>query len=298
MDGGAFIRELCIALEHRWKPEELFLLFTAYFDEADTHGRAPHMVMAALLGQARQWELFRRRLGTMQRTERFSIFHATEFKASTGEFKGWDDTKGAGLIHSLAELVRDTLTEGVTAHLEHERYIKEYRQSYTPKGIALDSQYGLCFRMILAHLLSILMETGNKHKLHIVVERGHRNALNTERIFNEIKETQKTRGVEILGDWTLAKKEEAAPLMVADFLAHSFAMMKRPGGMGIQGYAEVTPEPNKGEAGLTFLELGPNSLPELKLQMQRDHLARRAYNRSQKAAATLTASVSSAQKGA
>ena len=52
MDGGGFIRELCLALEHRWEPEELFLLFTAYFDEADTHGGAPTIIMAAFLGAA------------------------------------------------------------------------------------------------------------------------------------------------------------------------------------------------------------------------------------------------------
>jgi hypothetical protein len=52
MDGGGFIRELCVALEHRWKPEELFLLYTAYFDESDTHGRQPNMIMAAFLGHA------------------------------------------------------------------------------------------------------------------------------------------------------------------------------------------------------------------------------------------------------
>ena len=36
MDGGSFIRELCIALEHRWNPDAIFMLFTAYLDEADT----------------------------------------------------------------------------------------------------------------------------------------------------------------------------------------------------------------------------------------------------------------------
>lgn len=29
-----FIGELCIALAHRWDPERLFVIFTAYIDEA------------------------------------------------------------------------------------------------------------------------------------------------------------------------------------------------------------------------------------------------------------------------
>jgi hypothetical protein len=38
------------------------LLYTAYFDEADTHGPSPTVIMACFLGHARQWELFGRRL--------------------------------------------------------------------------------------------------------------------------------------------------------------------------------------------------------------------------------------------
>jgi hypothetical protein len=178
--------------------------------------------------------------------------------------------------------VRDELTEGVTTHLEHERYIEEYRNSPTPKGLALDSQYGICFRVLLAHIAALLIATGKNHKLHIVVERGHRNAKNTERVFNEMKETLKTRGIELLGTWTLAAKEEALPLMAADFLAHTYALMRRPGGMGVSGYADVTPEPKRNEAGLTFLELKPNALSDLKLQMQKDRYARQAYVRRQR----------------
>jgi hypothetical protein len=64
------------------------MIFTAYFDEADTHGAAPHMIMAGLMGSARQWQLFMRRLRQMQREDGFNIFHATEFKHRAGEFAG------------------------------------------------------------------------------------------------------------------------------------------------------------------------------------------------------------------
>lgn len=37
--------------------EHLFLLFTPYFDEGNTHGPAPDMVMAGFMVSARGWEL-------------------------------------------------------------------------------------------------------------------------------------------------------------------------------------------------------------------------------------------------
>ena len=40
MGRASFIRELCIALEHRYEPDALFLIFTAYFDESDTRSVA------------------------------------------------------------------------------------------------------------------------------------------------------------------------------------------------------------------------------------------------------------------
>jgi hypothetical protein len=75
------------------------VLYTAYFDEADTHGSAPTVIMASFLGTARQWELLGRRLGGFQHRYGFTIFHATEFKNKTGEFSGWSDTKCMDLVY-------------------------------------------------------------------------------------------------------------------------------------------------------------------------------------------------------
>ena len=161
MDGSGFIRELCVALEHRWNPGALFLLFTAYFDEADTHGPLPDMVMAAFLGEAREWQLFQRRLRNLQDKERFDIFHGKEIRS-------YGSAKGMKIVHGLTELVRDTLTEGVCMQLPYDRYLTEYRQSVTPKGISLDSQYGVCFRILLSHIVNLLTAKDRKHRLHML----------------------------------------------------------------------------------------------------------------------------------
>jgi hypothetical protein len=277
MDGGGFIRELCVALEHRWKPEEAFLLFTAYFDESDTHGQAPTIIMSAFLGHARQWEIFDRKLRVLQKRENFSIFHGKEITASAGEFSGWSAGEIMNVVNILADLVRDELEAGFSIHLEHDRYIREYRNSFTPKGIALDSQYGVCFRTLMATIVNKLLATGKKHRLHIVLERGHPNALNCERIFHNVKQILAAKGVQLLGTFTIAAKEEAPPLMVADFLAYTYRMMRAPGGVGLDGYPEAVPK--KGQAGLTFLDFPDDYLAQLKLQMQQDRLAVRAWRK-------------------
>ena len=247
------------------------MLYTAYFDEADTHGPTPTIIMAGFLGTARQWELFDRRLRALQRRDGFTIFHVAEFKGKSGEFAGWRDSKCAKLVRDLTVLVRDTLTEGLTVHLEHQRYMTEYRAPPIPKKMTLDSQYGVCFRSCMHQILKILMTGGKPHRVDVVIERGHRNAGDTVRIFEDLKlRLKQRRGLDLLGNITIAKKEDRAPLMVADFLASTYSMMRASQARGEIDYAAVTPDPLKRQAGLTFLELLPDALRQLKADFEAD----------------------------
>jgi hypothetical protein len=248
------------------------LLYTAHFDEADTHGPAPTIIMAGFLGSAPQWEMFGRRLRGLQRRDGFSIFHANEFKAKTGEFAGWDDAKCMKLVNDLTELVRDNLTEGLTVHLERDRYLNEYRASPIPKKMTLDSQYGVCFRACMRQLLEIIWRNGKRHRLDIVIEDGHQNVKDCVRIFDDLKWRLKVRrGIDgLLGKMMIAKKRQSAPLMVADFLASSYSMMRASAQSGGLDYVHETPEPPKRQAGLTFLELLPDALRQLKADFEAD----------------------------
>src|SRR5271170_2945242 len=271
MDGG-FVRELCLALEHHWEPELPFLLFTAYFDESDTHGTSPTVIMAAFLANARQWELFGRKMRSLQRREGFTIFHTKDFRALRGEFEGWSAQKCTRLLNDLAVAIRDHLMEGVTIALPRALYEDEYRGGPipVPKGMRLDSQYGLCFRTCLHQLIRIVTADKRRHKLHIVIENGHKNVGDACRVFREIKKEYAEFGFNILGDIVVAEKKERLELMVADFQAHashiSEILLKR----GQPGYFEMataihgeTPPP-RGQAALTRIELTPGSLRAIK----------------------------------
>ncbi len=264
MSHGGFIGDLCVALAHRWDPERLFVIFTAYFDEADTHGPAPTIIMAGFLGHAYQWRRFETKLARLQARDAFTVFHAKEFKAKSGEFHGWTDEKCSRLINNLTELVAHDLSEGLTVALEHGRYVNEYRAPPIPKKMNLDSQYGVCFRACLTHLADIMKARGYKDTLHIVIERGHTNVWDCERIFNDLKMRYRRAGANFLGSFTVETKENCTPLMMGDFLAAFYSMLRAQHPQGMQIYAKHAPEPSKGEAGLTFLELLPDALHNLK----------------------------------
>ena len=93
------------------------LLYTAYLDEADTHGPAPTIIMAGVLGTTRQWVIFSRRLHRLQTSYGFSVFHTSEFKSRSGEFRGWSNAKRYQLVEELTVLVLSVVRVFGTASL-------------------------------------------------------------------------------------------------------------------------------------------------------------------------------------
>ena len=283
----SFVRELCIALEHRWEPERLFVIFTAYFDESGTHGGSegsPAVTMAGFVGTGRQWELFGRRLNGLKSKYGFKIFHANHLKGKKGEFKGWSDAKGMGLINDLTELIRDAKIHGVSMSLDKARYQKEYRDKPRPKKMPLDSSYGLCFRACLSDITHTIQKGARRHNLHIVLEHGHPNVRDACRVFDEIKGDLKDLGIELLGEITVAKKTERELLMVADFLAHSQFMIDADERLGKKPYPDhVGPLPDN-QSNWSHLDFQPDAFDELKANWERGRLRKIEEWRAAKAA--------------
>jgi hypothetical protein len=94
--------------------------------------------------------------------------------------------------------------------LEHGRYLNEYRnQPFTPK-MQSDSQFGLCFRMLLKHLLRVIAEPVKKATsfdelpiLHVVVEDGHKNVGVARTIFGQFQRRFNVYGGNVLGGVTI-----------------------------------------------------------------------------------------------
>jgi hypothetical protein len=130
----------------------------------------------------------------------------------------------------------------------------------------LDSQYGVCFRACLYRLIEILAEDKKNHKLHVVIENGHRNVGDAVRIFSEMKAEFAAIGFNILGTVTVAKKTECWPLMIADFQAHASHLSETRLKADQPGYFQMTRgvRPRRGEAALTQIEHSAESLRALK----------------------------------
>lgn len=226
-----FIGNLCIALAHRWEPERIsVLIYTGYFDESGTHDGSPVTVMGGIMANARQWARFDAAFVRTKKKYGFSVFHTKQFKRRAGAFKGWPNEKCVALTLTLAHITHDAFTESVAMALDNSDYERDYKLGEAPRKVRLDTKYGLCFRNCLYHFAITVLKRRYKNKLpslHIVLEAGHRNFGDAERIFNEVKAELDALGANILRTITKAAKDECDPLMMADFVAHSTYVMER-----------------------------------------------------------------------
>ena len=230
-----FIRELCIAQAHRWESGRLFMILTAYMDESGTHDGSHATIMGAFLGSARQWSAFQRRLDSIRSQYGFRIFHAKDFKAKKGEFVGWSDAKCSGLVSDLVDVLSENLMAGITTEIPRDAYSAHYRTGEPTGKVRLDTEYGLAFRACLSHAVFEAKRRLGHHKkfhatkLHVVLEKGAANSGDAQRVFFEIQDQLEAMGIPLLATFTLAKKEQALPLMVADFLAYAVFTATRDG---------------------------------------------------------------------
>jgi hypothetical protein len=115
-------------------------------------------------------------------------------------------------------------------------------------------------------LINQLTAENKKHKLHIVIEHGHKNVGDASRVFDELKTDCLLKGVSLLGTITITRKIECLPLMVADFLAHAHYLSEARVRIGLPSYYEMPgiKPPKRGRANLTQIEVTVESLHGLK----------------------------------
>jgi hypothetical protein len=264
------IRELCFALAHRWEPERLFMfVFTGYLDESGTHGGSPITVTGGLLARAEQWERFEDGFAKLQEQHGFRVWHSKKFRNRKGDFKGWTNVQLSNLYWDLAYLTNHDLTEAVTMTLKNDDFENIYRCEPKPKKVRFDSKYGFCFRVCLYHFMNEVLKRQHRKKvppLHIVLEAGHNNFGDAERIFLDVKKDLERHGSYMLRTITKADKDSCGQLMMADFAAHGKYLLQQKNPLHMQQRGAVAKIP-KGMTPVSDLESTPENLAEMRARV-------------------------------
>jgi hypothetical protein len=129
-------------------------------------------------------------------------------------------------LTDAAKLGLANLEFGFTIILREADYQTHYIGSYRPKEVPLDSRYGLCFRYCLGLISDLSIQSFKKSDLdiHFVLESGHPNWTDADRIFNRVKKSRiehEQHIVTALRTLTTADKADFPGLQMADAVAYS-----------------------------------------------------------------------------
>ncbi|RUX32026.1 DUF3800 domain-containing protein [Mesorhizobium sp. M7A.F.Ca.US.011.01.1.1] len=198
------------------------MVMTAHFDESGTHGaEATNTVVAGFLGDVDQWGTYETDLAALLSEFDIKRFHAKKYRAKQGEFAGWEKEKRSSFACRFFPLIDRYLALGISAGFRRDDYASFYRNPAPARGIRLDSEYGLCFRVCLLWAISFLTSKRTEWPLNIVMEQGHKNAGGAVEIFNEVTEALNgTQFAGLLGSISFSSKDMCLSLAMADALAH------------------------------------------------------------------------------
>lgn len=219
---------LALALFHRWEPERLFVIVTVYIDESGTHDGSPVLIMAGWVGKLGQWAGFDPKWNKLLKQSKLTFFHSKEMRHSENEFRGWHPLDKSAFTQRAANIALKNLEFGFTITLSKEAFRDLYVNDNRPKKIPLDTQYGLCFRYLLSVIPPMVKDAfgGRELDINFVLEAGHKNAGDAERIFNRVKKMglshpEEKEIVKMLNVIAFGDKKKFPGLQAADVNAYA-----------------------------------------------------------------------------
>jgi len=216
---------LALALFHRQSAQRLFVIVTVYIDESGTHG-SPVTILAGWVGRLGQWATFDPKWKRLLKRSGITHVHSKEIRHSQGEFKGWSIARKQAFVADASKLGIKNLEYGFTIFLSEEDYQKHYIAGHRPKEVQLDSRYGLCFRYCVGLVSNLAMQSFKDRDLEIsfVLESGHTNYGDADRIFSKVKKSRVEHEqfiVRALKTLTTGDKMDFPGLQIADAIAYS-----------------------------------------------------------------------------
>jgi hypothetical protein len=190
------------------------ITFTAYFDESGTHDGSDVSVMAGFVGDDRQWRKFYKLLARYG----VNIFHTIDVRRGDADFANWKVDRKLEFLDEFQHIVNETLLAGVASFIREDDY-KYYESLNWPNKGRRDSKYGLLLRGCVAVMIVGHLPLAHEPRLYIALEDGHKNAADTNRIYEWVQDRRDPRRA--LSGLSFVNKKASLQIAAADLLAYS-----------------------------------------------------------------------------
>jgi hypothetical protein len=199
------------------------MIVTAYIDESGTHG-GEFVIVGGVVSTVAKWNDFDRLWRKLLARHGVPYFHGVEFRNRRGVFAKFNPASGVHLIERINALIQRRAACGFSIRLDRADYREAWIAGPPIKGVQLDSQYGVCFRFILALLPDLLSRSFGRDDLvvNIIMESGDKSigAGDAQRVLAQIKREVPEIGRH-LGTLTIGDKRRHPGLQAADAIAYN-----------------------------------------------------------------------------
>jgi hypothetical protein len=182
--------------------------------------------MAGYLGNAQQWDAFesdwKAFLSKHPSVEEIGGTHAKDVLRRRGHYHKLPDADYAGFVDEMVNTVVTAGFKAILVTLTNDDFI-EFRKWEKAQGRRdkLESAYALCFRMCMCKLAGHVRDFHPSECVSFVVESGHKNAGDAERLFRITKNAPRSsKRFPQLGTFTEASKFDYGGLQAADLIAY------------------------------------------------------------------------------
>jgi hypothetical protein len=173
----------------RWDPWQVFVFVRVCGDESGTHDDSPVMTLAGYAATLRSWNKFDPKWKRAIRQAGLpGYFHATEH---------WNTAAGQRFGPMMDKLQRDWLLFGYVIELDKESYERHYIGGNRPRKPQLDTRYSVCFRFLLAFLLTRLPILLGREDitLNFILEDGAAGSADAGRIVQQLRKQPETQDI-------------------------------------------------------------------------------------------------------
>ena len=192
-------------------------MLVCYLDDSGNK-TDPIITIAGYLSLADEWKLFEQKARAYLSDKNVSHLHTVDFHHAKREFEDWSWERRTDFICGLYDILAPHCGLSVEFTVLKSVYVARHTEHGRP---LVNSSFGFCFLGIIDRLakdegVSVLLAQSDM-SLSFVVESGHRNNGDIERIFKRHKADPKGQ---IFNTLEFADKKSNIALQMADFVAY------------------------------------------------------------------------------
>jgi hypothetical protein len=167
--------------------------------------------------------------------------HAVELFKRTKQFKGWKAEDVNALAISLDGVIARHLQVGFSVIVRDDDYKTLYETGPHPRRLAKDTKYGVCFRACLAFVPSYIASEftlaqqsalAQQTTINFVLEQGHRNARDAQRLFKLYKADVLPERQRFVG--TMVSQRKLVPAPKLRIFLHTASITQRASNTGMR----------------------------------------------------------------